>query len=370
MITNRPLADGYRAEVDTVDAAEWYRQTSTFADANIYQTWQDGVGPERFADVSRLLVLRGGDVVGGAEVRLFTLPFIGRGIAYIRWGPLWRRGAGRPDTDVFRQTVRAVRNELVGRRDLVLRLLPRLFVEDDLPLVGILEEEGFAQVAHAPLERTLVMDLAPGMDELRQGMLKKWRNALSKAERAGLTVVTGTGAELFDEFAILYAQLLQRKRFEPTADIDKHRRIQACLPEPMKMGAVIARHQGDACAGAIYSAMGDTALYLFGATNEMGMKTCASYLVQWELLRHLKERGLKRYDLHGINPESNPGTYTFKKGLAGKTGRELTFLGQTQSFKASLGARTVLFADRLRNRVRGRQAPPSKGVAPGPALDA
>ena len=35
----------------------------------------------------------------------------------------------------------------------------------------------------------------------------------------------------------------------------------------------------------------------------------------------IKEKGLRYYDLNGINPETNPGTYHFKRGLAGKKGR-------------------------------------------------
>jgi lipid II:glycine glycyltransferase (peptidoglycan interpeptide bridge formation enzyme) len=44
----------------------------------------------------------------------------------------------------------------------------------------------------------------------------------------------------------------------------------------------------------------------------------------------IKEKGLRYYDLNGINPETNPGTYHFKRGLAGKKGIDVEFLGKYQ----------------------------------------
>jgi len=84
-------------------------------------------------------------------------------------------------------------------------------------------------------------------------------------------------------------------------------------------------------AGLVISAMGDTGIYLFGATNELGMKNGASYMLQWHAIQYLKEVGIARYNLHGINPETNPGTYHFKAGLCGRNGSEARFIGQYES---------------------------------------
>jgi lipid II:glycine glycyltransferase (peptidoglycan interpeptide bridge formation enzyme) len=124
----------------------------------------------------------------------------------------------------------------------------------------------------------------------------------------------------------------------------------------MKMRVLLARHEERLCAGLIYSALGDTALYLFGATNDAGMKTSASYLLQWEAIKRLKADGLSAYDLHGINPELNPGTYHFKKGLAGKKAIEFTFAGQFSAFDDTLGNRAVLAVERARQRLRAWRA--------------
>jgi lipid II:glycine glycyltransferase (peptidoglycan interpeptide bridge formation enzyme) len=146
--------------------------------------------------------------------------------------------------------------------------------------------------------------------------------------------------------------MLQRKRFTPQADVQRHRRLQQDLPEHLKMRVVIASHGGNPCAGAIYSALGDTAVYLFGATDDLGMRTCASYQVQWEIVRSLKQAGVNGYDLNGADPALNAGTYHFKRGLAGKRGAEVTFAPHFQAVHASLVNQTLLLVDRARLALR------------------
>jgi len=344
------LADGYRAEIDTIETADWYELAATFSDANLYQAWQGVPGEKRFAGVSRLLLKHHDEVVAAAEVRLFRVPLTSRGIAYIRWGPLWQRKGDTADPEVLRQALRALHHEYVVRRGMVLRIVPRLFVEDGPQYTTIPCDEGFSE--SQPSAKSLVICLAGDLDELRKGFAQKWRNQLNKAEKVGLTLAAGTTLELFDEFSVVYREMLHRKGFAPTADIHKHRRLQGALPQDLKMGVVLARDEGRPCAGVIYSAIGETAIFVFGATNEAGMQTCASYLLQWETLKLLKDKGVREYDLHGINPELNPGTYHFKKGLAGKNGREVTFVGQLQAFNASLTNASLLLAERLLRRAR------------------
>ena len=47
------------------------------------------------------------------------------------------------------------------------------------------------------------------------------------------------------------------------------------------------------------------------------MKLKGAYLLHWTLIRSLRERGVRYYDLGGIDPEANPGVYHFKRGFSG-----------------------------------------------------
>lgn len=346
------LGYGYTAEVDTVGPDTWYEQVASFADGNLYQLWQHGSGAERFTEVSRFLLRRAGRAVAVAEVRTFRLPVARRGIAYVLWGPVWKRRGRDPDPDVFVQAIKALNEEYVHRRGLVLRLNPRVYAEGAEPERHVLLDEGFTVLPQSRPKQTLLIDLARSIDDLRKGLDKKWRNCLSKAERSGLVIEEATDDESFDEFVTLYTQLLERKQLAPSADIQKHRRVQQALPGALKMRVVLARHGGKACAGALISAIGDTAVYLFGATNDLGMRTCAAYLVQWHCVTTLKGRGFGFYDLNGIDPVANPGVYHFKRGLGGRDGREVAFIGQFQAARPSLSNYLVLRLEELGRCVR------------------
>jgi lipid II:glycine glycyltransferase (peptidoglycan interpeptide bridge formation enzyme) len=88
------------------------------------------------------------------------------------------------------------------------------------------------------------------------------------------------------------------------------------------------------------------------------MRTCASYLVQWQILTQLAALGVSQYDLNGIDPVANPGVYHFKKGLAGRLGTEVTFAGHFQALEASLTNQSLLLVERLRRTVRGARSRP------------
>jgi lipid II:glycine glycyltransferase (peptidoglycan interpeptide bridge formation enzyme) len=178
----------------------------------------------------------------------------------------------------------------------------------------------------------------------------------SKAERSCLTIRSGTTLDLFDSFVHVYDRMLRRKQFTPSADVSKHRCIQQELPEPMRMRVVLACFEDEPCAGAIYSALGDTAVYLFGATDEVGMRSAASYLVQWQVVQELKQLGVAYYDLNGVDPRRNHGTYVFKRGLAGKDAIEVTFAGQFQATNGSIASRCVALADQLRYQLMSARA--------------
>ncbi|MCS6319807.1 MAG: peptidoglycan bridge formation glycyltransferase FemA/FemB family protein, partial [Nitrospira sp.] len=101
------------------------------------------------------------------------------------------------------------------------------------------------------------------------------------------------------------------------------------------------------CAGVICSAIGSTALYLFGATSTAGVKSRGSYLLQWKQIEQLNKNRVPWYDLHGINPEENPGTYKFKSDLAGDHGRELRFVGQFEACESLLSKVCVRIGEAL-----------------------
>ena len=352
VLKERGLGPGYTSEVDTINEECWHQTLLEFDDANIYQTWPYGAVTCGRGSMSHLILRRQGEVSAIAQVRILKLPFLNVGIAYVQWGPLWRRSAAESDADTFRQAIRALRNEFACKRGLVLRVFPVLFDDDPPFFSATLAEEGFSSLGEATRSRTILMDLKPSLEDLREGMRSHWRRQLKVAERNGLEIVEGSDDELFAGFIDIYREMVSRKQFVEPNDIKQFRLIQTKLPENLKMKIMLCKIGGDVCAGLIYIAMGKTALTLFSATSNAGMKSRGAYLLRWKLLENLKQDGISLYNLSGINPEKNPGNYKFKDGFAGTNGKDVYFLGRFDSCANPLCYLCVRFGDRLRASYR------------------
>jgi lipid II:glycine glycyltransferase (peptidoglycan interpeptide bridge formation enzyme) len=346
-----PLAAGFTSEVDVVDEPTWCQLLSTFNDANIYQTWSYAEVSWGLDNTSHLILKKDGRTVALAQVRVVKVPFVNIGIAYVRWGPIWQHST-EADEDIFRQAVRALRNEFTCKRNLLLRLFPALF-EDDLPCYSTtLQEEGFSILRGVSDKRTILMDLSPSLDSLREGMLPHWKRELKVAERKQLQVIEGDQDDLFAAFIEIYKEMVSRKQFVEPNDINHFRLIQAKLPTELKMRIMLCKQDDDISSGLICSAIGNKAVYLFGATSNAGMKSRGSYLLHWKLLETLKQQGISVYDLNGINPARNPGTYKFKSDLAGSNGREVLFMGRFEAHPGNLEEFCVKSAESARTIFR------------------
>jgi hypothetical protein len=345
------LLPAYSVEVDTIDEAGWHGLLATFDDANIYQTWSyDEVRGGR-KQISHLVLKKNENVVAIAQARLVKLPLINVGVAYVRWGPLWRCGSER-DLENFRQSLRALRNEYACRRGLVLRVYPPLYPEDGGVLASILGEEGFSLLTTAKPDRTLLLDLTRPLNELRHGLRPHWQRYLKVAERNGLEVIEGDGDELFAAFIQIYREMVSRKAFAQPNDINEFRLIQRRLPAELRMKVMLCSSEGQVVAGLVCSAIGKTGVYLFGATSNAGLKARGSYLLHWKLIEWLKAKGCSAYDLNGINPLTNPGTYKFKSDLCGCNGRDVYFLGRFDACTSAISQACVAGGDQLRMMYR------------------
>jgi lipid II:glycine glycyltransferase (peptidoglycan interpeptide bridge formation enzyme) len=310
---------GWQVEVDRATSAEWSRMLDLFDDANIYQT--SAYGEVRWGEknLSRLVLKRDGEVHGMAQVRIIRPTPLKIGMAYLRWGPLWERRGLPLNLEVPMRMARAIEDEYLEKRKLFLRVLPNAFAGS--PRAATMQA-AFRGFTPEPLDadnnyRTFVLDLSASLDELRKGLDPKWRNKLSGAEKNDLRIIAGTGSDEYGTFCQIYNQMRKRKTFETTVDVEEFGRIQKELTEHHRMEILICEDSGIPVAGLVASAMGDSAIYLLGATSDDGLKSKGAYLLHWNMIQWLKGNGVRWYDLGGIDPEGNPGVYSFKKGFSG-----------------------------------------------------
>lgn len=313
------LDSSWQVEVDRSTPAEWSQTLDLFDDANLYQTWSYGSVRWGEKNLSHLVLKRGGDVVGMAQLRIVRPTRFKFGMAYLRWGPVFER-RGKPfDPEVATTIAHALEEEYAGKRKLFLRVLPNAFMGS---LRAAVIQSAFCRFTQERFAadntyRTFVLDLASVLEELRGKFDKKWRNQLSRSERNNLKVIVGTGMDEYRAFCAIYNEMRKRKAFETTVDVEEFGRIQKDLVEAHRMRVLICEAHGIPVAGLVASAMGDSAIYLLGATSDEGLNSKGAYLLQWALIKWLSENGFRWYDLGGIDPERNPGVYHFKRGLSG-----------------------------------------------------
>lgn len=352
---NAPDGSHYRSEIDGVVESEWAGFVDRFQDANIYQTWSYGAIRWGEKHLSHLVLRRNDEVVAIAQLRIIRFSVFRSGVAYLRWGPLCHLRGREFEPEIFHRVAVALHEEYVRKRGLFLRVLPNAFVGSQR---AELFQTTFSQRAAAPwetggTERTFLLDLTPSLEELRKNLDQKWRNQLNRAEKNGLSIQEGTEAEDFQAFAGIYRSMRSRKKFDTTVDVDEFACIQKRLPGTQRMKIMNCMQQGTPVAGIVCSAMGDSAIYLLGATGENGLNAKGTYLLQWTMIKWLKENGFHYYDLGGIDPEGNPGVYHFKRGLSGQDVSRIGQLNLCENFVSSV---LMQAGDFVRRRRQGSPA--------------
>jgi lipid II:glycine glycyltransferase (peptidoglycan interpeptide bridge formation enzyme) len=332
---------------------EWHLLTAQFHDHNYRHSWEfaAAVATRWNASVENLVITSDGRVAGLASVRIKPVPGLGTGIAYVSGGPLVRQSGGGSSRLRLEIALDALKREYVDRRRLLLRVAPSI---GDPDWCSVQEQcfgaMGFTPAAdHVRPYKTMLLDLNRPSEEVRAGIARRWRRNLNKAEREDIHVEEGCTPDLFEEFRHLFKELVARKSFAGELGADFFAGLQADLVEGERLHVSIAWVDGVPAAGLVVSILGDTAVFLLGASNDVGRAANAAYLLHWNAIKAASERGCRWYDLGGIDADRNPGGYQFKSGMGGI---ELSAPGPYEVAPGRLRGGAVRTAERLFKAVR------------------
>ncbi|MCH8822883.1 MAG: peptidoglycan bridge formation glycyltransferase FemA/FemB family protein [Planctomycetes bacterium] len=308
--------------VKSIDRKQWLTLVKRFSDFSYRQDWvYANALAERRRAISVNVVIEGdGELLGLANVRVKNVPLGLGGLAYVSWGPIVWQDKSDHHSRYF-LCMNALRDEFVKRRNLLLRVDIQPALREPILSENInapLAEIGFTRATNVQQERTLIVDLNYPEETLRSQLAQKWRNCLNQAQRNGLTIRTGNSSEIMQEFSELFNTFIKHKQFSVDLDAEFFASVQQSNDHACRFDVALAEINGHVVAGEVTSMLGDTCIYLLGATEKEGLKTKASYMLQWNAITTAKERGFRWYDLGGIDPITNPGVYHFKKGLGGK----------------------------------------------------
>ncbi|MCG7851176.1 MAG: peptidoglycan bridge formation glycyltransferase FemA/FemB family protein [Methanosarcinaceae archaeon] len=315
----------HEVEVDTANEHSWNEIIEKFIDVNIYQTWAWGAVKSGKGHTSHILLRRDTQIVAVAQTRIFKIPNLNAGIAYVRWGPLWRRPNIENDIEDLYQIITAMRREYVDRRGLFLRIIPYELDSEQSNLRELYEKAGLR--GRKNTERTLYISLREPLETIKGNISRNWRKKLHKAEKNNLNVVYGTSNDLFDIVDQLCQELHSRKTWLTTIPVGEYRNMQRILPDNQKLAIFVCQSEKKPIAILVGSALGDIGMELIAATGNAGLELRGSYLLRWKMIEYLKENDCNFYNLNGINLKRNPGGYQFKSGLCGKNGLAVEYLG-------------------------------------------
>jgi hypothetical protein len=303
-----------------IDREEWTELARGFLDYNYRQNWAYGqhAAARVGATSENVGIFRGEEAIALANVRVKRVPVIGGGVAFISGGPLVNRGDEQGVRERLSQALLVLRDEYVTRRGMMLRILGTLGDEQSCASQrAAYERLGFGPFHGPGAYRTMVLDLSADEGQIRKNLAQKWRNCLNNAERQGIHIKVATDEAAVATFEGIFGAFVDRKKFTVGLSPDFFRQVQAELAEHERLVVQLAELNGEVVAGHMSSMLGNTCVYLLGATLEAGLKTKAAYLLQWNTILQARQRGMRWYDLGGIDANANPGVYHFKAGIGG-----------------------------------------------------
>ncbi len=279
----------------------------------------------------RLMLVCGDTRVAGAQMLVRDLP-LGLRFAYVPRGPV----ADANDHDALRELIQAMVARAKKDGVFVLRIEPDA-VEMPIEIRGELAPTIQPQT-------TIQVDLTRDLDTILAEMKSKWRYNIRLAERKGVTVRAGDVRDL-DLFYRLLEITSARDRFAIHSR-EYYRVALELLAARARL--FIAEYAGTALAAILVTAVGDEAIYLYGASSNEQRERMPNHALHWVAIQWAKTRGCKRYDLWGLGATANAdessahGLYQFKQGFGGTFvkyagAREIIF----SRFKYALYARAV-----------------------------
>ena len=225
-------------------------------------------------------------------------------------GPLW---FSEPAQEEWKLFLEFLASNYKNRRLRYRRFMPELSKEDAQKLD--IASYGFREIIDE--YESAWIDLSQPLQKIRSGFKSGWMSALKKAEKSDIQLFEANNPPMLRYILKSYAQdKLAKKYHGPAPQLVKA--ICDYAAPRAEMLALLAYKDSKAAAGLIIFSHGNAATYQIGFSNDWGRKNNAMHLLLFESIKILKAKGLKWFDLGGINEKHAAGVTKFKDGMGGK----------------------------------------------------
>jgi lipid II:glycine glycyltransferase (peptidoglycan interpeptide bridge formation enzyme) len=173
---------------------------------------------------------------------------------------------------------------------------------------------------HAQLTRQI--DLGENEEKLLANMRKNTRYEVRRAEKLSIKITQSTDPADIVAFHALQLETAKRQKFVPFS-LEYWQKQFAVFARDNEVVLYSAYHEQELLAQAFIIFYGSEAAYHYGASTAAERKYPGAYAIQWAAIKEAKRRGLKRYNLWGVAPETQKehrfaALSTFKRGFGGE----------------------------------------------------
>lgn len=312
----------------------WERFVSEHAHGHLLQSWNWGdlKASPSWQPTRLALFDEQQRIVAGAQVLRRKVPRVSARLghlAYIPKGPIldWTQPELRD------QFFARLHPFLRGHGALALRFECDLEAETPLgeQVRAYFERSGMQAVPSVQPLRTILLDTSPSEETLLAQMKEKWRYNVRLAARRGVTIRQAETLEDIQSWYALMQTTSERDSFG-IHTLRYYQRAWQLFHADDHLRLYLAEHEGQLLAGIFVSLYAREGVYMYGASGNEKRQLMPNYLLQWEAIRWVKERGAVSYDFWGIpnteaEDEAMAGVYRFKRGWGG---RVVQFIGGYQ----------------------------------------
>lgn len=297
---------------EITDKNKWEKFIADNSPQALFQSWNWGEVIKKTQNFWRLGIYDGENLVGIAQVSKVLAK---RGnFLHIRHGPVFSDW-NKYYFDAFFKYL----NELAKKEKVIfLRISP--LVENSGEFNAFIRKYGFidAPVHAMDGEFCWLVDLTGSEEEILASMRKTTRYLIRQGQKLQINIVKSKNISDINEFLNLYKKTAKRQHFV------EHKGIREEFERFLKDDQILlfmGYYQNKLISCALIIFYNNQAIYHHSASIEQ--KIPVNYLLQWEVIKEAKKRGMKIYNMWGITPPGKPrhpwkGLTIFKQGFGGK----------------------------------------------------
>lgn len=326
---------------------EWDAFVAEHPRAHVLQQWAWGDLKAAFGWQVERIALRGdsGQIVAAAQLLFRHLPFRLGTMAYLAMGPLMSDKLQDTNGDLESDLEKAIDQSAHRHHAAFLKWEPGIFpsevTKNNTPLKALYAQylalpEDFRpspQTVQPP--NTVMIDISSDEETILARMNQGTRRKIRQSLKNGITYRQGSKADVAI-FTNMMNTTGERNAFSVHEPAYYQKAYDLFVPQG-DAALILAEHEGDALAGIMVFAKGQTAWYLYGASSNIKRNLMGAYGVQWAAIQWAKAKGCTQYDMWGIPDEDEVtleaqfeqrsdglwGVYGFKRGWGGQVVRSL-----------------------------------------------